>query len=64
MKIQTPCKNCIDRELNCHSKCQKYLEYKKDLETQKEIEKKNRHLDGALLDFKITRIQAMKRSRK
>ena len=25
-----PCKDCKDRELGCHSKCQKYLDYKDD----------------------------------
>lgn len=24
---QSPCKNCCDREIGCHSICNKYLEY-------------------------------------
>mgnify|MGYP003296358947 CR=1 FL=1 len=26
-----PCKNCTDRYGNCHSKCEKYLEFRKAL---------------------------------
>ena len=27
-KIVAPCKDCPDRKLGCHSKCEKYKEYK------------------------------------
>ena len=26
--IEAPCKNCKERVVACHSKCNKYLEYK------------------------------------
>ena len=26
--IKAPCKNCPDRELGCHGKCEKYQEYR------------------------------------
>ena len=28
MMIESPCKDCRDRELHCHGKCEKYIEYK------------------------------------
>lgn len=27
-KNVSPCKNCTDRQIRCHSECQKYAEYK------------------------------------
>lgn len=35
MKLQAPCYKCVDREVNCHSKCDKYAEYKDTLITNK-----------------------------
>lgn len=25
------CKNCVDRQVNCHAHCEKYKEYKEEL---------------------------------
>lgn len=36
MKRQSPCLNCEYREVNCHSKCGSYLNYKELLEKDKE----------------------------
>ena len=27
---QAPCKNCLDRELGCHSTCEKYIQFQVD----------------------------------
>ena len=27
--VKTPCKDCQERELNCHSVCEDYISYKK-----------------------------------
>lgn len=38
-----PCKDCLDRYIGCHGKCEKYLEYKKELQKtkcQEKIDKK------------------------
>lgn len=29
MMIQAPCKGCEERQVGCHSTCEKYAEYKK-----------------------------------
>ena len=39
----TPCKNCQDRTLGCHDKCEKYIEWK--AERQKILDKKNEILE-------------------
>ena len=36
---KVPCKDCKDREIGCHSKCKKYLDFKKDLKKTKAKEK-------------------------
>ena len=30
-KPKSPCRDCPDRYLSCHDKCEKYQKYKKDL---------------------------------
>lgn len=32
MKIIAPCKNCEDRTIKCHSTCEKYLAYRKQMD--------------------------------
>lgn len=34
--ITAPCKDCIDRHMNCHSECNKYKEWKQELDVVKE----------------------------
>lgn len=34
--IASPCKDCKDRKLSCHSVCEKYLKFKNELAELKE----------------------------
>lgn len=34
--IVAPCKDCKDRVLGCHSKCEKYIAFKKEMAKEKE----------------------------
>lgn len=27
MRVQSPCKDCSDRELGCHSTCKRYIQF-------------------------------------
>ena len=36
MTISSPCKDCKERVLGCHSICEKYLKFKKDTQEEKE----------------------------
>lgn len=47
MKIHAPCKDCPDRVLGCHSKCERYSEYKKKISQVLTDEKLNteKHLN-------------------
>lgn len=33
---RTPCYNCTDRTAECHSTCEKYIEWSKDLRIKKQ----------------------------
>lgn len=35
-KLEGSCKNCKDRHIGCHSECEKYAEFKQDIEDLKE----------------------------
>ena len=43
--MSAPCKNCPDREIGCHSKCNKYLEFRK--KRDEELDRKRREDDVA-----------------
>lgn len=34
--ITAPCRDCTDRHMNCHSECNKYKEWKQELDVVKE----------------------------
>lgn len=47
--IIAPCKGCEDRKMGCHSKCEKYIEWKKATEERKKaIEKQNQGIMAAI----------------
>lgn len=39
MSIDAPCKDCEDRKMNCHSNCDRYLDYLSFNEKKKAIER-------------------------
>lgn len=39
--MESPCKDCLDRKIGCHSDCEKYVEYKSRINNQFESEIKN-----------------------
>ena len=39
--MKPPCKNCTDRVLGCHSRCQKYIDFRADMEKLYEIRRRN-----------------------
>ena len=38
--MQAPCKDCTDRQLGCHSVCEKYKEYAKHNEERRKLREK------------------------
>lgn len=39
MITQSPCKDCCDREIGCHSTCDKYLKYLDDKDAENKVRK-------------------------
>lgn len=56
-----PCKDCSERELYCHSTCEKYSNWKKEHEELKAKISKERH---NMLDVDRAKISAIKRMMK
>lgn len=50
--IKPPCKNCEDREVGCHSKCEAYMEWAKEHE---ELREKNR--TERVIDFTLRKLR-------
>lgn len=58
--IQAPCKDCKDRQLGCHSICQKYIDFKKEQEVINLAKRK----DTILRYYDIDRINRFKKRSK
>lgn len=52
-----PCKDCEDRELGCHSKCEKYIEYKKCSDLKKEEIIKESRIKSFKIDVEVKKRQ-------
>lgn len=48
MIVRSPCKDCPDRQLGCHSTCKKYLTYKEICETIREEKYNQAELENSL----------------
>lgn len=51
MVRNNPCSGCEDREILCHSNCEKYLEFRKQLEEKKELERQAKTEDGIIIGY-------------
>lgn len=41
LRRMTPCKDCTERQINCHAQCSKYAAFRKAYEAEKAIVKRN-----------------------
>lgn len=51
--IPSPCKDCEDRDIKCHSTCEKFLEYRKKHEAEKTRQFKERAIDSVIRSMNI-----------
>ena len=58
--VNSPCHCCTERQLHCHSKCGKYLNYKQALEAVKECVRKQKDIEVEYTDYVL---KAMRRSK-
>lgn len=42
MRTTSPCFNCSDRSMGCHSICEKYTDWKAEHEAKREIERQRK----------------------
>ena len=48
--MQTPCKDCYDRYENCHAECEKYKEWRSELDSIRE-----KIIDAKIKNAELTR---------
>ena len=36
-KAKSPCLNCIDREIGCHSRCDRYKQFRNEIDDEKQV---------------------------
>lgn len=58
MIIQSPCKDCKDRCVYCHSNCFKYSEYKAEIAKQSAGVRKIKSAENNIRGFKIQQVEA------
>ena len=61
--ISAPCLNCEDRHQACHSSCNKYLEFKKQKEIEREHLNKIRQTETDWYAYKQYKYKKIKNSR-
>lgn len=55
--ISSPCKDCIKREVGCHSRCTDYIEYRKSLEDIRKTKQEERRF----MSYHIDVVEKMRR---
>lgn len=63
-KPESPCYNCDERHVGCHSICDEYADYKDNLEDYKAIIRKSIEDDGRVLGYQSDRSKIIKRKYK
>ena len=53
--MMSPCKDCPDRYIGCHSSCNKYISYKNELEDFKAKVKKAKDKEIVFIEYKRKR---------
>ena len=59
----SPCKNCTEREMGCHSKCEKYKGYSIALSEKRKADHAERIISDYVISEKIKNMRSRERSR-
>ena len=51
--MNVPCRDCTDRELGCHGKCERYMAYREELNAQTRERKADEKRNSMLNDFYV-----------
>lgn len=53
LKPIAPCLDCSEREFKCHSKCQKYIDYKNAMQIEWDLKAKAKEEESIYLKGKV-----------
>ena len=59
--VQSPCLNCQNKFLGCHSTCQTYLEFKEKINIEKELIRKQKESKNLYFGYKQAQREEYKR---
>lgn len=57
MKPQSPCRNCTERVLGCHSECDLYLTFRRALDRYNELYREQRTKESQVDDYLIKQME-------
>ena len=57
LRCTPPCKDCTDREIGCHSNCEKYIEWKNEHNRKREVLRKDEDIKDFIEDLKYRRYE-------
>ena len=43
---KSPCKDCVDRQVGCHSTCEKYIAFRKELDDLHEVVERKKRMEN------------------
>lgn len=61
--VDSPCKDCPDREVGCHGRCDKYQEYVKKKDELMAKYKKENYLQRELAEDKYNQMARMRKAK-
>lgn len=50
-----PCKDCVERQMRCHSSCTKYKEWRKEYDEQKSQINEVKNFETAVYQYNVQR---------
>lgn len=59
--IKSPCLNCINRSINCHSTCESYKSFRQNLDAFNKMVRDEKHKENDYNDHLIESKEHMKR---
>lgn len=55
--VSSPCKDCVDREVGCHSTCARYIKFQKDKEEYNKKVREARKKESDIVSFRVDSIR-------
>lgn len=61
MSTIVPCKDCLDRELGCHSKCLKYQEWKNQHDAEQQMIRQKAKAENVFAEYQINELRKLRK---